>query len=58
MILVDFDESDDIYIFIIENNLKKIRKFLDPKLINLTIGITSVFSTLIPVIFDDIKIPT
>ena len=43
--------ADDIYIFIIENNLKKIRKFLDPKLINLTIGITSVFSTLIPVIF-------
>ena len=43
--------ADDIYIFIIENNLKKIRKFLDQKLINLTIGITSVFSTLIPVIF-------
>ena len=27
VILVDFDESDDIYIFIIENNLKKIRNF-------------------------------
>ena len=58
-ILVDFDESDDIYIFIIEINLKKLEKnFGIQKLINLTIGITSVFSTLIPVIFEDIKIPT
>ena len=57
--MVDFDESDDIYIFIIEINLKKLEKnFGIQKLINLTIGITSVFSTLIPVIFEDIKIPT